>query len=82
MQELCCSVFKAARNRYHSRKMLWRKMRGLFDSHFIKDWFALYAALIWEFEGTVLETKIDDTSSALESDHNGFSAKEGSNMAE
>lgn len=62
VQELCCSVFKAARHRYHSRTMLWRKMRSLFDSHFIKDWFALYAALIWGFEGTVLETSFDDTS--------------------
>jgi hypothetical protein len=62
VQELCCSVFKAARHRFTSRKMLWRKMRGLFDSHFIKDWYALYAALIWGFEGTVLETQYDDTS--------------------
>ncbi len=62
IQELCCSVFKAARHRFTSRKMLWRKMRSLFDSHLIKDWFALYAALIWGFEGTILETQVDDTS--------------------
>lgn len=47
IQEACCPYFQAARNRFHSRKSLWEKMRGLFNNYLIADWVGFFSALIW-----------------------------------
>jgi hypothetical protein len=47
VQESCCRYFQAARHRYHSRKLLWEKLRGYFTFHFIDSWESLFATLIW-----------------------------------
>ncbi len=47
IQESCCEYFQAARNRFHSRKALWQKMRELFNGYLIDDWAAFFTAIIW-----------------------------------
>lgn len=47
VQEACCGYFQAARDRFHSRKSLWEKMRNLFSEYLIDDWAHLFSAIIW-----------------------------------
>lgn len=49
IQEACCQYFQAARARFYSRTAFWEKMRGMFREHFIEDWGAFYAAIIWGY---------------------------------
>jgi hypothetical protein len=46
VQELCCGLFNAARQRYHSRTSLWEKIRSLFTSFLIDGWQTLWCAII------------------------------------
>jgi hypothetical protein len=46
VQELCCGLFNAARQRYRSRTSLWEKMRSLFTSFLIDGWQTLWCAII------------------------------------
>jgi hypothetical protein len=56
-QEACCAYFQAARNRFHSRKSLWDKMRALFNNYLIPDWEVLFSAIIWGHKNTQLVPK-------------------------
>ena len=62
VQEICCNLFNAARNRFHSRTSLWSKMKGMFTEHFIDDWMAFYMAIIFGHKGDKLCPKYPDTS--------------------
>ena len=46
IQEACCSLFKAARQRFHSRISLWEKIRGLFLEFYIEKWEDLFLSII------------------------------------
>lgn len=46
VQELCCGLFKKARQRFSSRISLWDKMRSLFLSYFVDSWETLWNAII------------------------------------
>lgn len=48
VQEACCRYFQAARDRCHSRKALWDKMRSWFHTTVLPDWETFFSALIWE----------------------------------
>lgn len=50
VQETCCEYFQTARNRFHSRKSLWEKMRSLFNEHLIDDWARFFTAIIWGYK--------------------------------
>lgn len=54
VQELCCHLFQAARQKFRSRTSLWDKMRGLFKEYFIPDWESLWLAIIYGHRGGIL----------------------------
>jgi len=62
VQELCCILFNAARNQFHSKKSLWEKMRGLFLEYSIDHWEDFYMAIIFGHTGQRLRPKYPDTS--------------------
>jgi hypothetical protein len=62
VQELCCAVFQAAKNRYHSRTSFWDKLRSSFVEHFITSWEMLYMAIIYGHKGGILTPECPDTS--------------------
>ena len=62
IQELCCDVFQAARDRFHSRTALWKKLRSSVTEHFIESWDILYKAIIYGHKGGALEPDYPDTS--------------------
>lgn len=47
VQEMACSFFKAARNRFHSRKQLWYTMQSRFLEHVFPSWEALFNSMIF-----------------------------------
>jgi hypothetical protein len=54
VQELCCSLFQAARQKFRSRTSLWNKLKGLFKEYFIPSWKSLWLAIIYGHKGGVL----------------------------
>ncbi len=61
IQEACCAYFQAARNRFHSRKSLWDKVRALFNGYLIEDWRVLFTAIIWGYQTAQLIPEGYDT---------------------
>ena len=55
VQEFCCSLFKAARQKFRSRTSLWDKIRGLFTEYFIESWESLWLAIIYKHKGGALQ---------------------------
>ncbi len=51
MQEHVCALFRAARNKFYSRKALWEEMRALFRCFFLKTWMAFWLAIIFDEGG-------------------------------
>jgi hypothetical protein len=47
VQEACCSLFQAARNRFHSRTSVWERLRGLFANYFIEAWDDVWLSMIY-----------------------------------
>ena len=47
IQELFCSLFKAARAKFKSRTSLWEKMRGMFVEHLIDSWDDLFNVIAY-----------------------------------
>ncbi len=47
VQETCCSLFQAARNRFHSRTSVWERLRGLFANYFIESWEDVWLSMIY-----------------------------------
>ena len=62
VQELCCPLFQAARNRFRARTALWEKIRAMVTEHYVSDWESLYRAIIWGHRGGFLEPDFIDTS--------------------
>ncbi len=62
VQELCCPLFQAARNRFRARTALWEKIRAMVTEHTISDWESLYQAIIWGHRGGILQPDFIDTS--------------------
>lgn len=62
VQELCCNVFKAAKNRFYSKVSLWRKIRGMFLEHYIDDWLIFYFSIIYGNKGNTLNPNYPNTS--------------------
>jgi hypothetical protein len=55
VQELCCSLFQAARQKFHSRTSLWDKLKGLFKEYFVVSWDTVWLAIIYGHKGGVLQ---------------------------
>ena len=55
VQELCCNLFQAARQQFHSRTSLWEKLRGLFREYFVVSWETIWLAIIYGHKGGVLQ---------------------------
>ena len=55
VQELCCDLFNAARQQFHSRTSLWNKLKGLFKEYSIVSWESLWLAIIYGHKGGVLQ---------------------------
>ena len=51
VQELSCTVFNAARHRYHSKIAFWTKLKSMFTEHYIEDWETLYMGIIFGIKG-------------------------------
>ena len=47
VQETCCQLFQAARNRFHSRTSVWEKLRGFFANYFIEAWDDVWLSMIY-----------------------------------
>jgi len=47
IQEACCPLFQAARNRLHSRTSLWEKLRGFFANYFIASWKDIWLSVVY-----------------------------------
>jgi hypothetical protein len=62
VQEHSCNLFKATRNKFHSRIALWAKIRGMFTEHYIDDWETFYMAIIYGHKGEKLIPDYPDTS--------------------
>ncbi len=54
IQELNCSLFKAARNRCHSKTTLWFKLRSLFANYFIDSWDDIWLSIIYGHQAAKL----------------------------
>ena len=57
IQETCCDYFQAARDRFHTRKILWETQRGLFHDYLIQDWESLFSAIIWGYQTATLSPR-------------------------
>jgi hypothetical protein len=55
VQELCCGLFKAARQRFRSRTSLWLRMQALFLGFYISSWEELWWAIIMGHRGMPLQ---------------------------
>jgi len=55
IQECCCALFKAARQRFRSRTSLWEKMRGLFLEFYIEHWEDLFRSIIFGHKARALQ---------------------------
>ena len=58
VQELCCMIFNAAKNRFYSKKALWDKLRSTFFEHFIEEWKDLYFSIIYDHKGGKLHPNV------------------------
>lgn len=45
-QEATCKLFQAARNCFHSRISVWKKLRGFFTNYFIDSWDVIWLGMI------------------------------------
>ena len=59
VQELCCELFKNARNRFRTRIALWQKIKSLFLSFTISSWENLFTAIAYGYKEVEL---VPDTS--------------------
>jgi len=55
VQEIACPLFKAARDRFHSRIQFWETLRGRFLSHFLPDWDKLWKSIIYGLKPDVIQ---------------------------
>ncbi len=54
VQEYCCTLFKAAKNRFYSKKTFWEKLRSTFFEYEIEKWEDLYFSIIYDHKGEKL----------------------------
>ena len=54
IQERCCALFQAARQRFRSRTSLWEKIRGLFLEFYIENWEDLFLSIIFGHKARAL----------------------------
>ena len=55
VQEMCCDLFQAARQKFRSRTSLWDKIKGLFKEYFVVSWDTVWLAIIYGHKGGVLQ---------------------------
>jgi hypothetical protein len=55
VQEVACSLFKAARGRFHSRTQLWDFIRSRFLGHLLPSWEVLWKSIIYGFKPEVIQ---------------------------
>ena len=51
IQEQACILFKAARNRFYSRKAFWEQIRGLFTEFHVERWEDLWLSILYGHHG-------------------------------
>jgi hypothetical protein len=51
LQEQVCDLYKAARNRFYSKKALWEQMRGIFSQFQIENWEDFWMGIIYNWGG-------------------------------
>lgn len=51
LQEHVCDLFKAARNRFYSKKALWEKIRGVFSQFLVENWSDFWLGIIFNWGG-------------------------------
>ena len=56
VQQLCCTLFKAALGFSKSKVRLWEKVRGYFTLYLINSWEQLYDAIAYQKGGTLSDT--------------------------
>jgi hypothetical protein len=54
LQQIGCSFFQAALNRWGTRAALWRKIQALFTSYYISSWQDLFQSITFGHKGAVL----------------------------
>jgi hypothetical protein len=51
VQEYCCTLFKAAKNKFYSKKSFWDALRSAFFEYEIEKWEDLYFSIIYGHKG-------------------------------
>lgn len=54
LQQIGCSYFQAALNRWGTRAALWRKIKALFTSYYINSWQDLFQSITFGHKGAIL----------------------------
>ena len=62
IQESCCKIFQASRNRFHSRIALWEKIRSMFSEFYIKTWHDFYMGIVFGHSGGFLKPLYNNSS--------------------
>lgn len=62
VQELSCTIFNAAKNRFYSKVSFWKKFRGMFLEHDIHHWHDFYFSIIYKHKGKRLKPDYPNTS--------------------
>lgn len=55
IQEVACPLFKAARNRFHSRRQFWDFVRSRFLEHLLPSWEVLWKSIIYGFKPDLIQ---------------------------
>jgi len=48
VQELACAFFRAARDRFHSKKQFWHTLQSRFLEHLLLSWEDLFNSIIYD----------------------------------
>ena len=62
IQQLTCKTFQAAKKNYNSLCALWEERKSRFKDFLFKNWYALFATLIYKTECTVVTTEVRNMS--------------------
>jgi len=61
VQEFCCLLFQAARDKLHSKRALWEKLRSIFNEYYIDDWLTGYLLMIYGRKREKIVLALPDT---------------------
>jgi hypothetical protein len=61
VQQLCCSLFRAAWEEIESKKLLWERMRALFYDYELESMGMIFEALVYGYKKTVPKINYDSS---------------------